>query len=53
MIENPAARDLARLRADQRFGHVVTPSTRVIFFQLDVGREPSPFVRAEDGKPPA
>lgn len=51
VIENPAARDLGRLRNDQRFGHVITPSTRVIFLQLDVGREPSPFVRAERGNP--
>ncbi len=52
VIENPAARDLGRIRSDTRFGHVVTPSTRVIYFQLDVGRDQSPFVKAEDGKNP-
>ncbi|TCR70140.1 ABC transporter substrate-binding protein [Bosea sp. BK604] len=52
VIENPAARDLGRIRNDKRFGHVVTPSTRVIYFQLDVGRDQSPFVKAPDGKNP-
>ncbi|WP_148663310.1 ABC transporter substrate-binding protein [Bosea vaviloviae] len=52
VIENPAARDLARIKGDKRFGHVITPSTRVIYFQLDVGRDQSPFVKAEDGKNP-
>ncbi|MBF9232425.1 ABC transporter substrate-binding protein [Microvirga alba] len=52
VIENPAARDLGRLKDDKRFGYVVTPSTRVIYFQLDVAREPSPFVKAENGKNP-
>ncbi len=31
---------------------VITPSTRVIYFQLDVARDQSPFVKAEDGKNP-
>ncbi|MGO4525845.1 ABC transporter substrate-binding protein [Microvirga sp. 2MCAF35] len=52
VIENPAARDVARIKDDKRFGHVITPSTRVIYFQLDVEREPSPFVKAENGKNP-
>ncbi|POR51920.1 ABC transporter substrate-binding protein [Bosea psychrotolerans] len=52
VIENPAARDLARLKGDKRFGHVITPSTRVIYFQLDVARDESPFVKAPDGKNP-
>lgn len=52
VIENPAARDVARIKDDKRFGHVITPSTRVIYFQLDVDREPSPFVKAENGKNP-
>jgi peptide/nickel transport system substrate-binding protein len=52
VIENPAARDLGRLRGNPRFGVVVTPSTRIIYLQLDVEREPSPFVRAEGGKNP-
>ncbi|WNJ90924.1 ABC transporter substrate-binding protein [Bosea sp. 685] len=52
VIENPAARDLARLKGDKRFGHVITPSTRVIYFQLDVARNESPFVKAPDGKNP-
>ncbi|SFJ04316.1 peptide/nickel transport system substrate-binding protein [Bosea sp. OK403] len=52
VIENPAARDLARIKGDKRFGHVITPSTRVIYFQLDVARDESPFVKAPDGKNP-
>jgi peptide/nickel transport system substrate-binding protein len=52
VIENPAARDLARIKDDKRFGYVVTPSTRVIYFQLDVGRDQSPFVKSADGKNP-
>jgi len=52
VIENPAARDLGRIKDDKRFGYVVTPSTRVIYFQLDVERDQSPFVKAENGKNP-
>ncbi|NJD88955.1 MAG: ABC transporter substrate-binding protein [Betaproteobacteria bacterium] len=48
VIENPAARDLGRLKDDKRFAYEVTPSSRVIFFQLDVARSPSPTV--SDGK---
>lgn len=52
VIENPAARDLGRIRNDKRFESVITPSTRVIYFQLDVARDQSPFVKSEDGKNP-
>lgn len=52
VIENPAARDIGRIKGDKRFGHVITPSTRVIYFQLDVERDQSPFVKAPDGKNP-
>jgi len=52
VIENPAARDLDRLRNNAKFGFVATPSTRLIFFQPDVGRADSPFVKAHDGKNP-
>ncbi|CAM3813747.1 ABC transporter substrate-binding protein [Bordetella bronchialis] len=52
LIENPAARDLKRLDGDKRFKYVVTPSVRVLFLQLDVGRSPSPQVHAPDGKNP-
>ena len=48
LIENPAARDLGRLKDDKRFAFETTPSSRVIYFQLDVGRSPSPLVN--DGK---
>lgn len=49
VIENPAARDVDRLLKDKRFAAVSTPSSRVIYFQLDVGRNPSPLVRDDQG----
>ncbi len=52
LIENPAARDLPRLKADAKYGYIATPSTRLVFFQPDVGRNPSPFVKSVDGKNP-
>lgn len=52
LIENPAARDLARLKDNPKFGYIATPSTRLVFFQPDVGRNPSPLVKAPDGKNP-
>src|SRR5690606_6877040 len=52
VIENPAARDLPRLKDHGNFGYVATPSTRLVFFQPDVGRNPSPFVKSADGKNP-
>jgi len=51
VIENPAARDLNRLRNTPKFGFVATPSTRLIFLQPDVAREDSPFVKAPEGSP--
>ncbi len=50
LVENPAARDLERLLKDKRFAVTSTPSSRVIFFQLDVGRNPSPLVRDDQGE---
>ncbi|OZI80479.1 ABC transporter substrate-binding protein [Bordetella genomosp. 6] len=52
VIENPAARDLPRIKSNPQFGFVATPSTRLIFFQPDVGRNPSPLVKSADGKNP-
>jgi len=52
LIENPAARDLGRLREDKRFAFEVSPSSRVIFFQLDVARSPSPLVKDDKGANP-
>jgi len=51
VIENPAARDLNRLRDNPKFGFVATPSTRLIFLQPDVARADSPFVKAPEGSP--
>jgi peptide/nickel transport system substrate-binding protein len=52
LIENPAARDLQRLKDNPKFGYVATPSTRLVFFQPDIGRATSPFVKAPNGKNP-
>ena len=52
VIENPAARDLTRVKDSAKFDFVATPSTRLIFLQPDIGRNPSPFVKAADGKNP-
>ncbi|ETA66183.1 ABC transporter, substrate-binding protein, family 5 domain protein [Bordetella pertussis H973] len=52
VIENPAARDLPRIKSNPQFGFVATPSIRLIFFQPDVGRNPSPLVKSADGKNP-
>ena len=35
VIESPAARDLNRIKGDKRFGHVVTPSTRIIYAPIN------------------
>jgi len=52
VIENPAPRDVPRLQANPKFGVVVTPSVRLIYLQPDIGRTPSPHVKAHDGKNP-
>ena len=52
LIENPAARDVKRISETPGFGHVITPSVRVVYFQFDVARSPSPTVKAADGKNP-
>lgn len=52
VIENPAARDVKRINETPGFGSVITPSVRVVYFQFDVGRSPSPQVKAADGKNP-
>ena len=52
VIESPAARDLPRIKENNKLDFVATPSTRLIFFQPDSGRAQSPFVKAADGKNP-
>ena len=44
LIEAPATADLPRLRADRNFAVSTSPTTRLIFLQLDAARDPSPFV---------
>ncbi|MGB3289961.1 MAG: ABC transporter substrate-binding protein [Burkholderiaceae bacterium] len=51
LIENPAARDLKRIK-EGGFGHTVKPSVRIMFFQLDAGREQSPQVKSPKGDNP-
>lgn len=50
-IEFVAPADVARLRADTRFALHVGPSSRTIYFLLDVGREVSPKVTDAQGRP--
>ena len=52
VIESPAARDLPRIKENAKLDFVATPSTRLIFFQPDAGRDQSPGVKAADGKNP-
>lgn len=52
VVESPAARDVQRIKNTPGFGYVVTPSVRVVYFQADVGRDNSPFVKADNGKNP-
>jgi peptide/nickel transport system substrate-binding protein len=52
VIENPAARDLQRIKSDPKFGFVATPSTRMVFFQPAIGRDPGAQVKAPGGKNP-
>ncbi|WP_245259116.1 ABC transporter substrate-binding protein [Salinarimonas rosea] len=51
VIENPAARDLSRIESSDDYEYVITPSSRVIYLQLDM-RDDSPFVEAPDGSNP-
>lgn len=50
LIENPAARDLGRIKGNDKFASVVKPSNRVIYLQMDQ-REDPPFVRSDKGNP--
>lgn len=51
LIENPAARDIKRIE-EGGFAYEVKPSVRIMFFQLDVGRDESPFVKSPQGDNP-
>jgi peptide/nickel transport system substrate-binding protein len=51
LIENPAARDLKRIQ-ESGFDYTVKPSVRIMFFQLDAGRENSPLVKSPKGDNP-
>lgn len=51
LIENPAARDLKRI-SESGFEYTIKPSVRVMFFQLDAGREQSPLVKSPKGDNP-
>ncbi len=52
LIESPSARDVKQLETNPKFGFTITPSSRVIFLQMDAGREESPYVKADNGKNP-
>ena len=44
IIEAPGTADLPRLRGDAAVRVTTTPTLRLVFLQLDVARDPSPFV---------
>jgi peptide/nickel transport system substrate-binding protein len=44
VIEAPATGDIPRIRGNTDFKLAVSPTTRLIFLQLDTARSPSPFV---------
>jgi len=52
MIDGVSARDANTLKANPAFGIKIKASNRVIFLQLDVARDQSPYVEAPDGKNP-
>ena len=52
MIENPAARDIVQIEKNEGLDYTSAPSNRVIFLQMDIGRDATPFVQTEDGKNP-
>lgn len=45
VIEAPATADLPRLRGNGQFSLVTSPTTRLVFLQLDTARDPSPYVQ--------
>jgi peptide/nickel transport system substrate-binding protein len=49
-IESPSARDVKQL--SEEFAFTSKPSSRVIFLQMDVARDESPFIQTENGKNP-
>ena len=44
VIEAPGTPDIPHLRTDPRFRVTSSPTLRLLFLQLDVGRDPTPFV---------
>jgi peptide/nickel transport system substrate-binding protein len=45
VIESPGTADQPRLRQNSQYALATAPTTRMIFIQLDAGRDPSPFVQ--------
>lgn len=52
LIENPAARDIEQIENNEGLEYTAAPSNRVIFLQMDTGRDDSPFIEAADGSNP-
>ena len=44
LIENPPAQDIPTIKAHGGLSTLVIPSNRLMFLQLDVGRDPSPLI---------
>ncbi len=52
LIESPSARDIKRIEDDKNLTYSSMSSNRVIFLQMDVGRDKSPLIKTEDGSNP-
>lgn len=52
LIEGLSARDLPRVEKNDNLQAAIAPSTRVIYLQLDIGRDQSPQIKTADGSNP-
>ncbi len=51
-IENPAARDIPEIKSHDDLTFTQKASDRVIFLQMDIGRDKSPLIKTDTGKNP-
>jgi peptide/nickel transport system substrate-binding protein len=52
LIENPSAQDLPTIKSHGGLAWAVVPSSRTIYLQPDIARDPSPLARGPDGHNP-
>lgn len=51
-IDAPAARDIEQIKRRDDLAYTSRESSRVIFLQMDIGRDKSPFIETKDGANP-